>query len=150
MKYVVLISLILTLAVVTALPRPGTEGNLQQYKWKNRLVLVFAPSQSDSAFQSARNHLIQFDKELKERDVVVFDLFENNRGNVADKALAEDFVQTIRQKYRAKTGVLTIILIGKDGGEKVRQVQNLNLKAILTSIDAMPMRRMEMKQQAKK
>ena len=58
-------------------------------------------------------------------------------------------VQALRKKYDVETGKLTLILIGKDGGEKMRQVGSIDLQSIFKRIDSMPMRQSEMRRQKK-
>jgi len=45
----------------------------------------------------------------------------------------------------AKQGAFTVVLIGKDGGEKLRREEGANLGEIFGLIDTMPMRRREMR-----
>ncbi|MCO5934367.1 DUF4174 domain-containing protein [Mucilaginibacter sp. RB4R14] len=45
------------------------------------------------------------------------------------------------------TGFFTVTLTGKDGGEKYRSSQPINLQKLYGIIDAMPMRKQEMKKQ---
>jgi len=50
----------------------------------------------------------------------------------------------LRKRYRVAKGDTTVILVGKDGGEKLRTGDLADLERIFRLIDSMPMRRREM------
>ena len=54
----------------------------------------------------------------------------------------------MRQKFSVRQGSFLVILIGKDGEEKMRR-QKVNLTEIFAVIDGMPMRQREMKERGK-
>lgn len=74
---------------------------------------------------------------LKERDILVYEI-------VGLKANEKAF-----KKYKASAQKFTFILIGKDGGEKLRSNQAVSLEKLYNTIDDMPMRKNEMKQNRK-
>jgi hypothetical protein len=47
------------------------------------------------------------------------------------------------QKYKIKPNQFALLLIGKDGGEKLRSTRPVELKSIFGLIDSMPMRQAE-------
>ena len=51
----------------------------------------------------------------------------------------------LNKEYKIKPGTFIVILVGKDGSEKHRAVAILQPQKLFTIIDAMPMRRSEMK-----
>ena len=51
----------------------------------------------------------------------------------------------LNKEYKIKPGTFIVILVGKDGSEKHRSVAILQPQKLFTIIDAMPMRRSEMK-----
>jgi hypothetical protein len=57
-------------------------------------------------------------------------------------------VAVFRQYYGVKPGEATILLIGKDGGVKLRrETEILGCRELFATIDVMPMRRREMREQ---
>ncbi len=50
-------------------------------------------------------------------------------------------------KYKADTASFTVVLIGKDGGEKYRSKSLVTAKQFFDIVDAMPMRKSEMRRQ---
>ena len=123
--------------------------DLDKYEWKNRLVLLFAPSSGFENYKNAVAELIQLSDEIDDRDLVVFHLLENDKSHVDEKEISRKDVQRLTEKYNAEKGVMTTILIGKDGGEKYRQTGQTNWQEIFDRIDAMPMRRAEMRAKEK-
>jgi len=51
----------------------------------------------------------------------------------------------MHKKYKIPKNQFTIILIGLDGGEKLRQTKPLDTTTLFAIIDGMPMRRQELK-----
>ncbi|MBE7181716.1 MAG: DUF4174 domain-containing protein [Terriglobus roseus] len=52
----------------------------------------------------------------------------------------------LRQRFHIAPGEFTVILVGKDGGEKLRSSDVIPWQKLASTIDSMPMRRDEMKQ----
>jgi hypothetical protein len=55
--------------------------------------------------------------------------------------------QTKFKKYKAAAKTFTFILIGKDGGVKLRANEPISKEKLYRTVDDMPMRKSEMKQQ---
>ena len=55
--------------------------------------------------------------------------------------------QSARQRFGVEPGDFLVILLGKDGGEKIRSNKPVTLEMLTEIIDAMPMRQDEMKRQ---
>jgi hypothetical protein len=108
----------------------GTD--LNEFKWKNRLVIVFADSEDDPAFIEQMELLNLRPEELSERDVVVI--------VDTDPAARSD----IRLKMRPRGFMLT--LVGKDGNVAIRKPFPWSVREITRSIDKMPMRQREIRE----
>jgi hypothetical protein len=52
----------------------------------------------------------------------------------------------LRDRLSARVGKFTVVLIGKDGGEKLRRSDEVDLGEIFSLIDSMPMRQRERSQ----
>jgi hypothetical protein len=97
-----------------------------------RALTIYAQSDNEPQYKQ-QLQLLQEDKPgLEERDVVVETKVYNN-------ANASSF------RKAGATGNFTIILTGKDGGEKYRSMKPITLKKLYAIIDAMPMRRQEIR-----
>lgn len=97
---------------------------------EHRLLLIFKNEANLPLAQEQLNILHKDSAGIKERDLTI---------KIAEKGSA------LFKKYKADHKLFTVILIGKDGFEKYRTNQLLQTKELFSIIDAMPMRRREMK-----
>lgn len=109
---------------------PTTE--IGAYEWKNRVLIVFANSDRDPRFQDQLAMINEQIDALRERDVVV----------------AIDTDPTMKSKLRTtfRPRGFMILLIGKDGHKALRKPFPWDIREISRSIDKMPMRQQEMRQ----
>ena len=76
------------------------------------------------------------------------DLLNNVNAGVVERDIKITVVPAsseLNKEYKIKPGTFIVILVGKDGSEKHRSVAILQPQKLFTIIDAMPMRRSEMK-----
>lgn len=113
--------------------------NLARYRWKNRVLLVFAPHLDDEEFQTQMGQIASQSDGVRERDLVVVPILANGRGGAAsrrDAAMLAKAHAIPRHAFRA-------VLIGKDGGVKSIHNRPLPVERLFGLIDEMPMRRRE-------
>ena len=122
--------------------QPLSSADLSPYQWQNRLLLVFAPSPENGAYEEQRRLLENEDAALKDRDLLVFHLFGDAGGLEHPSSIAA----TLRERYAVLEGAFEVVLIGKDGGEKERYSGPVEPDVLYKVIDAMPMRRQEMRE----
>lgn len=116
---------------------------LEDLQWKHRIILVFGKTVNDEK-ETLVNRFQQHLEAIDERDILYFLIGDDIVTN-ADSSFDEGYVKALREMYAIEKQEMTVILIGKDGGEKYRR-SYLNLEEIYRTIDAMPMRMREMKQ----
>jgi len=110
---------------------PLAQETLDQYRWANRPVLLFAPSERDEAYLLQMKILHADKGGLAERDILVLsDISALGRGQLRDTLQIDGF---------------EVILIGKDGGVKLRAKTPISIQELFSLIDAMPMRRQELR-----
>jgi len=117
-------------------------ADLENLRWKYRVILIFA---REPYMSNALNNLAELKAEIEERDIAWFVLGDNTLhtnydGNLEDK-LREELMDSYFTPVPAETAVR---LIGKDGSLKSRS-SDLDLEATFGLIDRMPMRREEMR-----
>ena len=112
---------------------PADMPDLSEFRWKKRPVLVFADSDNDPAYIEQLELLGERPEELLERDVIVL----TDTDPEARSAL--------RLKMRPRGFML--VLVGKDGGVKLRKPFPWDVREITRSIDKMPMRQREIREQ---
>ncbi len=118
--------------------------DLGQHEWRQRLVFLIAPSSDDPAMAMQRQWIQRRWEAVADRDVLVFQLFFD-QGFVGDRVLAAQEVRELRKQLAVAAQDRLAILIGKDGGIKRRAALETDLREILLQIDAMPMRRDEVR-----
>lgn len=115
---------------------------LNEHQWKNRILLVIS---NDSTKLNKQIDLLKEDIfGLKERKLIVYKIaplmyqkgIKSNRW-ISSKQLYHQFKKTSKP--------IEIILIGLDGGVKLRQTKLLRLEKLFTLIDGMPMRKTEIR-----
>lgn len=119
-----------------------TSNPLEPFKWKNRILLVFADSQNKitEQMQLWKDH----QKGLDDRDLVIFQ-FHNNLGKAPNNiVLKAKQVNWFYDEFVEKPVNFKVILIGKDGSIKLEQSNYLSKEKLFSTIDAMPMRQREM------
>ena len=110
--------------------------SLHDYRDKNRVLLIFAPSASDVRYRKQSELLAGNDSGLKERDLLRFNLFESNSA-------------ALRKQYGVRPGQFRVLLIGKDGNTAYSAVRPVVPSDLFRRIDRMPMRRDEMRRRGR-
>jgi hypothetical protein len=121
------------------------EIDLTDYRWKHRLLFIFAPSTTDATFLTLDKRLAQTAIEIEDRDMIIFRIFENSPSRVSDKPLPSGDDAALRRRFGIETGQFTVVLVGKDGGVKLVAHRDVDLQSIFNLIDSMPMRQQEMR-----
>lgn len=117
--------------------------DLDTYQWKNR-VLLLKDTDLNSDWLSAQLKRLQLNqKELDDRDLLLF-LLNDNSVYDANQSLTELQSVVIIKKYNL-SDFKGLVLIGKDGGIKLKEKFIVNPSTIFELIDEMPMRISELK-----
>ncbi len=122
----------------------NADDALRPYRWENRPLLVFAPSEEHADYVKLVRSLRAERVELLDRDMVVFHLFGQGQSRVEEESLGAQGATALRARFAVRPGEAVMILIGKDGGVKARRPLDDDLSPIFALIDAMPMRQREM------
>jgi hypothetical protein len=137
--------IIIFFAIFTFISTGDAAMHLTQYTWKNRLLFVFAPHSRHPSLIDLRNEIPLQKEEILDRDLIVFQIYETGSSFKDMNEIDHETADKLRREFKVSPGHLTVILVGKDGGVKLRQNEQLNLEQIFLLIDAMPMRRQEMR-----
>jgi hypothetical protein len=135
-------------AVEEIMPRSVNETALGGYQWQNRLLLIFAPDADSALYRRQQEMLLVAEPGLNERDmVIIFVIREavSTKGRPAAPVAAVD----LRDAYGVLPHEFRVVLIGKDGGVKLRQEEPISAADLFALIDSMPMRKQEMGQRSK-
>jgi Domain of unknown function (DUF4174) len=148
-RFYITLTFLIGLFAGAALGEDTVSVDLNAYQWENRLLLLFASSEEDQAYLTLKKEIDRQAMEVKDRDLLVFYVLERGESRLDQKHLSPDQALFLKKHLTVASGRFTIILIGKDGGEKIRQESAVDLKEIFAIIDAMPMREQEMKKKPK-
>jgi hypothetical protein len=143
--------LLLTIApgLVAAHAQASSFGSSQK-----RELIIFAPSVRNLLFKQQVESLTHSRNDLRDRDLqVVLVLGSASEADLKPFSSDDLFIllnsrdeSEQSRDFHVAPHKFTIILIGKDGGEKLRQHTPIPVEKLNATIDAMPMRRDEMRQ----
>ena len=138
-----LLSLI-SLAAPMLAQSPGVPTTLAALRYSQRPLLIFAASPDDPQLQIQLRTLQQHAQDVAERDVAVIALPFRTPSPTAS-TLTEADAEIARHRFNVAPTDFTVILLGKDGGEKLRSRKPLTIDKLRDIIDAMPGRQDEIK-----
>ena len=118
-----------TVASKEAIFQEAAEISLSDFLWIHRPIIVLADSPDDPRFIKQMSLLRADLSELAERNAIIL--------TDTDPSLKS----ALREQLRPRGFML--VLIGKDGGVKLRKPSPWNVREISRVIDKMPMRRQE-------
>ena len=114
------------------MPIAATGVDLADFKWQARPLVVFADSPLNPAFQEQMELLTAQIDDIVDRDILVI--------VDTDPSAQSALRQTLRP-----SGFM-LVLIGKDGGVKLRKPFPWDVREISRVIDKMPMRKREIEE----
>ncbi|OGX81906.1 hypothetical protein BEN47_18855 [Hymenobacter lapidarius] len=113
------------------------EQTLRRHHWQKRVLLLASPTPDHPDFEAQKALLAAQQSGLATRDFLVLDLIYTRLSDTDKQFLAQ------------KTGVLpqgfAAVLIGKDGGVKLKSTRPIVPATLFGTVDKMPMRRQEMR-----
>ena len=113
--------------------RPAEGLTLDEFRWRARLIVVFADSPLDPLFQEQMKLLQERPEDLIERDVVV----------ITDTDPARP--SPIRRKLRPRG--FGLVFVDKDGAVKLRKPKPWDVREISRSIDKTELRQQELREE---
>jgi hypothetical protein len=122
----------------------GMDFDLNAYQWKNRIILIFAPSSDSDGYKRQMREFGGQEDGILDRDLIILELFENGESRLGDTSLSERVEPQMKRQFNVGEGEFSIFLIGKDGTVKLRSNDPVATSEIFSLIDAMPMRQEEM------
>ena len=124
---------------------PTVADRLEAHRWNDRVIVVHDGGRPakwvERQVQALRTHRAA----NAERDIVVYVCRRGacERSGGAKPVLAPFTSEALARHFRLERS--TVLLVGKDGGVKLRRHRFTDVDEIHRQIDAMPMRQMEMR-----
>jgi len=120
---------------------------LERYTWKNRLLLVFAPSSDDPRLRAQQDILASVAPGLRERDLVVLQMSPGSEIIIDNRSAPGVDSDRVYRDFDIEKQAFAALLVGKDGTLKLNSNSPLDSRKIFDLIDSMPMRQWEMQNQ---
>lgn len=118
--------------------------DLDQHLWRDRILVLAAPGAGDADLQRQRLAVAHYADAVVDRDLRVFVL--SGRAGTRDATpLDADAVARLRDAWGLPGDARAMLLVGKDGGVKMRAPLEGDIRDVFAEIDRMPMRRDEMR-----
>ena len=109
--------------------------------------MVFAPSVSEKEYREQLRQFQDLEPALEDRNLLIGEFSEGEPGKLGGDPVSPEEVAGLREAFGIPDGRFTVVLVGKDGGEKFRSHGPVSPQDIFDQIDAMPMRRREMRRE---
>lgn len=121
--------------------------DLSSHQWKDRLILILTEDTANETYQQQLDELYSDQQGLEDRKLVIYTILPDKFKR--DDEAGQGWIQSgeLYSKYKESDDSFEILLIGLDGGVKLRQDQFLSNKKLFDRIDQMPMRRRELEQE---
>ena len=127
--------------------------DLKEHRWKNRILVVKTKSLSSKNYQQQLEEFTNSSEALAERKMIMYTIVRYTYYKKDFSKKMPDKPGKTTQKTLEKftpNEDFEVILIGLDGGIKLRQTKVLTKKELLDKVDSMPMRSSEMRRKQKK
>ena len=120
--------------------------DLTKFQWKNRLLFIFAENESHPLFKDLHRQIVAHKAEVHDRDLIVFEVPAKGPARMNSNSLGRKDADSIRNHFAISSDTFSLILVGKDGGIKLKRHDHVSLEEVFELIDSMPMRQREMRQ----
>ena len=124
----------------------NAQEDFLKYKWRNRILVFSTASLDNETFIAQWEKFKSSQKKLEDRNMLLFVLA---KGRIYDKELKvihHYHIAPLRKKYQMPQTFNGLTLIGKDGLVKLQKQFAVEPQVIFETIDQMPMRQREMRE----
>jgi hypothetical protein len=137
----------IVILVIMTLNSAGIKAqDFDRHKWENRLVLILTDQSDNENYRKQVEELKNHLDGVNERRILVYHITpESYKTGLSDEKWQK--AETDYAFYKKTDNQPEIVLIGLDGGIKLRANEFLSAQELFATVDAMPMRRQEMKRQ---
>lgn len=137
---------LLTLLLTQACAQSTPDAMLSAHRWQHRLLLLFAPSADHDLLRHQQQLAQAAAIGYADRDVRIYQITPQGGKQPDGTAIEAAAARAFFDRYEVPKDQFAALLIGKDGGEKLRQTGELMpTERLFGVIDAMPMRQREMR-----
>jgi hypothetical protein len=129
---------------IRAYREPGPLS-MSTFRWQKRPLLLFAEDERDERLRRQLSAVEATRDRFDERDMVLIVILSAGISRAEARALTTDDADHLRASYGVEGRAFALRLVGKDGGVKRQSRDVVPMETLYALIDAMPMRREEMR-----
>lgn len=133
----------LVISVASLGPAQAMAAELNDYLWQRRPLLLFAPSESDPRLLETMRLIEASRCDFVDRDMVLGRIVTEGTSTLDGHVVDTNQAQELMSEFGIGADSFSVVLLGKDGGEKLRAADVPDLQTIYAVIDGMPMRARE-------
>lgn len=133
-------------------PSDSVDFRLDAHRWEHRLLLVFASSDRADSLEKQEDRFEGHDAGFRDRDLLLLTITGEATGTLREapgtepRRLTEAAVGRLYDHFGVPVEAFRVVLVGKDGTEKHRDAEPVTVRSVFDTIDAMPMRQREMRE----
>lgn len=123
--------------------------NLENHKWNNRVLIVKTKNIKSEIYLNQLKEFQNSKDQLKERKLIIYKINNDEFSSInyiTDKTIYGKVSKKISKKILNENQNFELVLIGLDGNIKLKRNEILTKEALFSIIDAMPMRKYNLKQ----
>lgn len=117
--------------------------DLRKHRWEDRIVLLISDSLDSDTLKNQLQLFHQAEEALRERKIVIYQISSTKVKMGINKSSAVSN-GVMYKRYKKSDAPFELVLIGLDGGVKMRKERIVKPPELFELIDQMPMRRAEM------
>lgn len=134
----------ISLLFILMLSGKSLSQDLNAHRWQDRLIVLIASDIENPTYQAQLQELLAKQAGMKERKLLIYHLFPNEVFLGTNTKTKIWDAKHLYQRFHKGDAPFEILLIGLDGGIKLRKRNFVNVEDLFALIDGMPMRRAEM------
>jgi hypothetical protein len=138
------LAMIILAAGAALVPAVAAAAELGDYLWQRRPLLLFAPAESDPRLVETVRRIEASRCDFADRDMVLGLIVTEGTSTLDGQVVDTSQARRLLSEFGIGANSFSVVLIGKDGGEKLRVNEVPDLPTIYAVIDGMPMRSVEM------
>ena len=112
---------------------------LQKHRWNEWVILMFANNAEDknlkTQWQSRQKDLQKY----SERDLVTYLILTGEVLNDSRERISEQGAAALRQRFEVRPDEFRVILLAKDGSEKINSSFPVSSQQLFATVDAAPL-----------
>ena len=137
LKAILLISIFINMGNVNA-------QNMESHTWKNRVLLVITHDLNNTDYKNQIKELQACKSGLLDRKLIIYQITKTAYMIGLSETSKWQKSSQVYKEYQKANAPFQVILIGLDGGIKLRETDFISCEALFRVIDVMPMRKSEL------